>query len=100
MKTFKIWERQINEVKKEIASIEERISQLDRKPELTSYEQGGLRNARFALARHREKLHEMRLRCEEDYNLEAFGRCCPVPIEDLYYEKRLRMDGVILCIKL
>lgn len=102
MKTMNVWERQLNEVREDIKFLEESIkyySDIANAVGLTEYEEGMLRHTQIELKKKISKLHMLRLEYERDYNLEALGHYCPVPMEDEYYERKLKTEGYIVCIK-
>lgn len=102
MKTFSIWERQIREQEAKVEACREKIKQMENCIEtrgLTEQEHLALMHLRVNLDRNLVRLRQIKLAAEADYNLDAYSRSCPVPMEDEYYERKLKTEGYIVCIK-
>lgn len=102
MRSFMYWERQIKQQEERIRDCRSKIKCLENlgvKRELTDGERLLLMNLRLILDRNIAELRQIMKSANSDYNLEAYARSCPVPIEDEYYERKLNTDGYIVCIK-
>lgn len=102
MKTFGYLERQIKEQEQRIRECRTKIKCLENlgvKRELTDGERLSLMNLRLVLDRNIAELRRIMKSADSNYNLDAYARSCPVPIEDGYYERKLNTDGYIVCIK-
>lgn len=102
MRSFMYWERQIKEQEERIRDCRTKIKCLENlgvKRELTDEENLLLMNLRLVLDRNIAGLRQIMKSANSDYNLEAYARSCPVPMEDEYYERKLNNDGYIVCIK-
>ena len=102
MRSFMYWERQIKEQEERIRDCRTKIKCLENlgvKRELTDEENLLLMNLRLVLDRNIAGLRQIMKSANSDYNLEAYARSCPVPIDEEYYKRKLNTDGYIVCIK-
>ena len=102
MRTFGYLEGRIKEQEEKIRECRTKIKCLENlgvKRELTERECLLLMNLRLTLDRDIARLRETLRSANSDYNLDAYSRSCPVPMEDDYYERKLKAEGYIVCIK-
>ena len=102
MRTFGYLEGRIKEQEEKIRECRTKIKCLENlgvKRELTERERLSLMNLRLVLDRNIAELRQIMKSADSNYNLDAYARSCPVPIDEEYYKRKLNTDGYIVCIK-